>query len=147
MRITENSDAHHWGQSCVSFVSRGFSSVPMIFLECRGKLFRVRSKNFSSAVEKVLGCVLEKGCFVHYLCFLILWFLRFRVSGCQNADVQRAAPCFYRVTRVTGGWQVDAPRIRAGYWAIRHAYWTKKATYWAIRDTYWAKKQAVEPEF
>ena len=27
----------------------------------------------------------------------------FRVSGCQNADVQRAAPCFCRVTRVTGG--------------------------------------------
>ena len=27
----------------------------------------------------------------------------FRVSGCQNADVQRAAPCFCRVTRVTRG--------------------------------------------
>jgi len=45
---------------------------PMIFLECRGKLFRVRSKNFSSAVEKVLGCVLEKGSLIHYLCYYIL---------------------------------------------------------------------------
>ena len=72
----------------------------MDFLECRGNIFGVRSNNFSNAVEKVLGCVLEK---MAILYCVIYRFLCFRVSGCQNADVQRGAPCFYRVTRVTGG--------------------------------------------
>ena len=79
-------------------------SAGEIFFECRGNIFRVRSDNFSSAVEKVLGCVLAKfaiSCLS--FCVFIHGILRLRVSGCQNADVQRAAPCFHRVTRVTGG--------------------------------------------
>ena len=80
-----------------------YSSAEEIFFKCRENIFRVRSNNFSDAVEEVLGCVLAKSAISCLFCVFIHGFLCFRVSGCQNTDVQRAAPCFHRVTRVTGG--------------------------------------------
>ena len=37
--------------------SKYFLSAGEKVLECRGKLFGVRSNNFSDAMEKLLGCV------------------------------------------------------------------------------------------